>query len=578
MISLDIKSEPKTTSPLSLSAKNDEPKLSFSELLKGANTKNDSKVVQNGTLVLSLNDKEAQLKPSAKTVTNIPSKETLSSLLKGSEVTKSDEKKAPILNKESVELNPKLMQNLSVAEIKTLISDAKVYLKEKIEQSDGYKKSQIKELPSTLKGLAAVAKKFNIDISKITVEEVQVKNVKAELPKQEILGVQVSKEIPKDTVKTQVQTLKEVMKAEEPKDVKTEIAVHKEAVKTDTAKIQEAVKIQETVKVQAQGLKEAISVDLSKTDTLSHSDKKSLKAEDASLLKTDTKAKIPKNTEALHVNEANSETAKVEEKKTEQIKQPAQLKETPLFKAHERTEHTTEQLVQTKQFKTEEKTPKQKADETLKLLLRGEKPTLSTQVLTPDFSVATAKVLAPNAPTEAAKSFEQLLRGEEKESTTASKLDGLTAHKADSLEVKVNEAKQMIKYLSSDVKSAIEDYKSPFTRIKVQLNPQRLGEVDLTIVQRGKNLHVNISSNNTAINTLVMNANELKTQLSNNGIQNATLNFSNNSQGDNSSSFGGQQQSRQNEQKAREEYNYFNEEEANEEILSSLEIIVSHYA
>lgn len=43
--------------------------------------------------------------------------------------------------------------------------------------------------------------------------------------------------------------------------------------------------------------------------------KKSLKAEDASLLKTDTKAKIPKNTEALHVNEANSETAKVEEKK-----------------------------------------------------------------------------------------------------------------------------------------------------------------------------------------------------------------------------------------------------------------------
>lgn len=243
----------------------------------------------------------------------------------------------------------------------------------------------------------------------------------------------------------------------------------------------------------------------------------------------------------------------------------------------QRTEHTTEQLVQTKQFKTEEKTPKQKADETLKLLLRGEKPSLSTQVITPDFSVANAKVLAPNAPTETAKSFEQLLRGEEKESTTASKLDGLTAHKADSFEVKVNEAKQMIKYLSSDVKSAIEEYKSPFTRIKIQLNPQRLGEVDLTIVQRGKNLHVNISSNNTAINTLVMNANELKTQLSNNGINNATLNFSNNSQGDNSPS-GGQQQSRQNEQRAREEYNYFGEEEANEEILSSLEIVISHYA
>ncbi|MBU1927566.1 flagellar hook-length control protein FliK [bacterium] len=566
MISFDLKSEPKTTSPLSLSTKKDEPKLSFSELLKGVNTNNDSKIVQNGALVLSLNDKQTQLKPSTKTVTNIPSKETLSSLLKGSEVTKVDEKKAPLLNKETVELNPKLMQNLSVAEIKTLISDAKVYLKEKIEQSDGYKKSQIKELPTTLKGLAAVAKKFNIDVSKITVEELQVKTVKTELPKQELPGIQVSKETPKDTAKTQTQVLKEALKAEEPKDVKTEIAVHKEAVKT------------ESVKTQMQGLKEAISVDLPKADTLSQRDKISLKEEDTSLLKTDFKTKIPKNIEALRVHETNSEAPKVEDKKTEQIKPLTQLKETPLFKAQERTEHTTEQFVQTKQFKIEEKTPKQKADETLKLLLRGEKPTQSTRVLTPDFSVATAKVLASTAPTEGAKSFEQLLRGEEKENTTTSKLDGLTTHKADSLEVKLNEAKQMIKYLSSDVKTAIEDYKSPFTRVKIQLNPQRLGEVDLTIVQRGKNLHVNISSNNTAINTLVMNANELKTQLNNNGIQNATLNFSNNSQGDNSSSFGGQQQSRQNEQKAREEYNYFGEEEANEEILSSLEIVISHYA
>ena len=51
--------------------------------------------------------------------------------------------------------------------------------------------------------------------------------------------------------------------------------------------------------------------------------------------------------------------------------------------------------------------------------------------------------------------------------------------------MKLNEAKQMIKYLAPDVKSAIEDYKSPFTRVKLQLNPQKLGEVDLTIVQRG---------------------------------------------------------------------------------------------
>ena len=133
----------------------------------------------------------------------------------------------------------------------------------------------------------------------------------------------------------------------------------------------------------------------------------------------------------------------------------------------------------------------------------------------------------------------------------------------------------MIKYISQDVKNAIQDYKSPFTRIKVQLNPQKLGEVDLTIVQRGKNLHVNISSNNSAINTLSMNANELRAQLSNNGINNATLNFNN--QQDSNQNTSSQQQNRQNERKADEEYNYYNEED-NEEIISSLEIVVPNYA
>ena len=156
-------------------------------------------------------------------------------------------------------------------------------------------------------------------------------------------------------------------------------------------------------------------------------------------------------------------------------------------------------------------------------------------------------------------------------------MDGLTTHKSDSFEVKLNEAKQMVKYISQDVKTAIEDYKSPFTRVKVQLNPQKLGEVDLTIVQRGKNLHVNISSNNTAINTLSMNANELRTQLSNNGINNATLNF--NSGSENGSSNNEHQQNRHNEQnRADEEYNYFNNEEQNEEVLSSLEIVIPSYA
>jgi flagellar hook-length control protein FliK len=135
----------------------------------------------------------------------------------------------------------------------------------------------------------------------------------------------------------------------------------------------------------------------------------------------------------------------------------------------------------------------------------------------------------------------------------------------------------MTKYLSQDVKSAIDNYKAPFTRIKVQLNPQQFGEMDLTVVQRGKNLHINLSSNNAAINTLAMNANDLKVQLQNTGINNASLNFNNNSQSQDGSA-SQQQHSHQNRRDANEEYNYFTSNDENEEVLSSLEIVVPYYA
>ncbi len=482
MISLDVKPERTSSSPLNLSTSDEKSTLSFSDLLRGVSDTKDAKVIQNGALVLSLGSVGKDT-PLAKTVTK---NDGLLSLLKNEDTPLKD-------SKETLELNPKLAQTLSVNEIKTLVNDAKIYLKTKILQSDDYKNSQIKELPKTLKGLAKLAKVVGIDVNKITVEVVQAKEV---------------------SVKP-VQIKEPVLDA---KDVKTQTEVpHAKDAKTQT----EALKTKDT-----------------KTQT-----------------------------EVPHVQDVKTQT---------EVPKTKEIKSTPLFKAQMRTEHTTEQIVQTKQFKIEEKTPKEKADETLKLLLRGEKVPQNNFALTSDFSVATARVLAPTTTSNATKALEQLLHGENsdtKESTTSSKTDGLTAHKADSFEVKLNEAKQMIKYLSNDVKTAIEDYKSPFTRVKIQLNPQKLGEVDLTIVQRGKNLHINVSSNNAAINTLSMNANELKTQLANSGINNASLNFNNHSDSNNSQ----QQQNRQNERQAEKEYNYYENEETAEEVLSSLEIIVPQY-
>jgi len=124
-----------------------------------------------------------------------------------------------------------------------------------------------------------------------------------------------------------------------------------------------------------------------------------------------------------------------------------------------------------------------------------------------------------------AKSSEALSSTLEGHHTSLSGSDSsLSPLKTDSLELKSTEAKQMVRHFASDLKEAVEDYKPPFTRLKMKLNPGKIGSVDLVMVQRGNNVHINISSNSAAMNILSQNIMELKQQLSNVGINNASLN------------------------------------------------------
>ncbi|WP_434657840.1 flagellar hook-length control protein FliK [Sulfurimonas sp. NW9] len=492
MISVDIKKEISSLSPLNTALpEEEEPTISFASLLKGTKESN-SKIMQNGSLILALNDEKVPVGSATEV--------------------------------ESAELASQITAKMSQEDVKVLIKEAKEFLKSKIVQSEGYKKAEIDALPKTLNGLVQLAKKTGIELSKITLEEVKdfaQTNAKT-IAEQKSSPLQIKQEAVQKSEQTSFSQIKQ--EAKEEADVSNEeipVRVKVKKTKADVAKVQETGVADESLEL--------------------------------------VKKEIVKN--------------------TQQVKQ--EQKQTPLFKAQSSvTEITTQQIVDTKvNTLTIDKTPKQKADDTLKLLLRGEKITKNESGLTADFSVATAKVMvAPHTSRETEKSLASLLQNDKSEDgAVQAKTDGLNIAKADSFEVKLNEAKQMVKYLSHDVKSAIEEYKSPFTRIKVQLNPQRLGEVDLTIVQRGKNLHINISSNNTAINTLAVNAQDLKVQLQNNGIQNASLNFNSNAQSENSQA-GQQEQQRQNQQKADDEYNYFETLQSNEEVLSSLEIVVPYYA
>lgn len=514
MITVPAKKNSDAASPLSLAPKEEKPTLSFAQLLKGVDSHAKTlsakePLIQNGSLVLALggesapkNSKTVLPKESVETKKPQTKSDALALLLKGET---SDTK--------ALELNPIVTSNLSPKELKTLIADAKKYLKEQIEQSEGYKKSQTKELPTTLKGLMEIADRYGLNLKKITFEE-----IKAEVPTPQ--RVSHAKTALKE--EPQTQTNQEV-KARPQSDAKTQTISH---AKTE--------------------IRPQIASEIKK-ESVSHA-----KAE----------ATTPQTIQASATQDTQSKIA--------------EIKTLPLFVQRELS---TEQLIQTKQHKPQLKTPKERADETLSMLLKADRHETKTDRalhLTSDFSVASAKVIAPEATKQKEErgSLESLLRGESSNTSSEASKGTTPLLKADSLEVKMNEAKQMLSYLSRDIKQAIEDYKPPFTKVKVQLNPRNLGEVDLTVVQRGSNVHVNLSSNNAAINTLAMNLNELRTQLSNSGINNATFHFNSSQDSSNQHS---QQQQHQQRQRANDEYSYFENEERGEELLSSLEIVVPRY-
>jgi hypothetical protein len=559
-------------SPLSLATESKSSKSesgSFAALLQSLSSKSDTSVINNGVLALHLDDKKAL--PSLKTVakdTNTPidskntkeatSKSDLLSLLKG------DEQKVHTLN-------PELTNALDTKTLKSVMKDAKNYLKDQIKETDAYKKGEIKELPKTTQGLVALAKKVGIDVSKITVETVQTKT-----PKE-------TKNNSTTDPKTDLETKSKIDTKNDPKLVqKSEIS------KSDTPAQNE----QKLLTPKADTLKDDKALHVKSDSQTTASTQSEQKVQTP---KTDTL----KDDKALHVKDTEPQNEKIETPKQVQkqdtvlaqaLTQDESLKKMPLFSVPDETlsAHSTAELVGKKQSKPPQELSITKPQSPLSALLHGEK-ILPAQIQVAEVKKDVKTEIKTDTKIKANSTvLSQLLHGENQQTTeqTASEggTQGISATQGNGLHVKqteadltvkMNEAKQMVKYLAQDIKQAIEDYKPPFTRIKVKLNPQKFGEVDLTVIQRGKNVHVNISSNSAAINMLSQNAGDLKVQLTQNGMNNASLNF--NSSTDTQSQQQQQQQNGHQKESAKQAYEAFNQDETSEEILSSLEIVIPRY-
>lgn len=196
-------------------------------------------------------------------------------------------------------------------------------------------------------------------------------------------------------------------------------------------------------------------------------------------------------------------------------------------------------------------------------------------------------VLANASPkTEKASPFgsalSALLHGEKKEESLASegvsglegdkssdKAQALSQNKTEPLSQKIVESKQLIQHMAQNIKDSMENYRPPFTKIKMQLNPQKFGEMEVTLVQRGNNVHININANTSALTVMMQNSHELKAQLSAHGLGDASMNFSSHQQ---------QQDNHHRRENAHSAYEKFQEyEDEFTEVATALEIVVPRY-
>ncbi len=85
--------------------------------------------------------------------------------------------------------------------------------------------------------------------------------------------------------------------------------------------------------------------------------------------------------------------------------------------------------------------------------------------------------------------------------------------------------KRTLNTFAQDFKEQVDNYKSPLMKVKMQLNPKNMGDVDVTLINRGNNLHVNIQANSNTLAMFLNNHVEFKNSLINMGFSGLQMNF-----------------------------------------------------
>ena len=105
--------------------------------------------------------------------------------------------------------------------------------------------------------------------------------------------------------------------------------------------------------------------------------------------------------------------------------------------------------------------------------------------------------------------------------------DIINMAKLDAKELKPH-LRQVFDNFATQLQEKISEYKPPITRFHLTLNPGNLGEVEVTLINRGSNLHINFNSNTQTMQLFMQHQAEFKASLVNMGFSELSMNFSDN--------------------------------------------------
>lgn len=128
--------------------------------------------------------------------------------------------------------------------------------------------------------------------------------------------------------------------------------------------------------------------------------------------------------------------------------------------------------------------------------------------------------------------------------------------------------KETFNDFAQEFKDKVQSYKAPITKFSITLNPSNLGEVEVTLIQRGQNLNVSFNSNQNALNLFIQHQAEFKNALVNMGFTNLEMNFNNQERKEQNNP-----QKNKNNQNKEDKINY--KQETQEKV--SLEMVLAKY-